>query len=193
MAHLTHQDLMTLETYSRERDEFKAKVITHKKNRRVSLGDNATLYFENKLSIQYQIQEMLRIEKIFEQDAIEEELSAYNPLIPDGKNLKATFMIEYTDAGERCVALKKLLGIEDAVWIQIGDFEKIFAIADEDMERDNADKTSAVHFMRFEFTEEMTSAAKSGSKILIGSDHKNLNEQYLLPSEIQQSLILDFD
>ena len=130
MTELTHADLMTLETYSKERDSFRKKVMSHKKNRRVNLGDNATLYFEDALTIQYQIQEMLRIEKIFEQDAIDEELNAYNPLIPNGKNWKATFMIEYSDVGERRLALEKLIGIEDAVWVQIEGFDKVFAIAD---------------------------------------------------------------
>ncbi|VAW92771.1 Hypothetical protein in Rubrerythrin cluster [hydrothermal vent metagenome] len=193
MTQLTHADLMTLETYSKERDAFRAKVLEHKKNRRVKLGDNATLYFEDKLTIQYQIQEMLRIEKIFEQDAIDEELSVYNPLIPNGQNLKATFMIEYTDIAERRLALEKLIGIEDAVWLQVTGFEKVMAIADEDMERDNAEKTSAVHFMRFEFTPEMTSAACSGADINIGSDHKNLTIAYSISAKIKKSLVSDFE
>jgi hypothetical protein len=192
MTNLTHADLMTLETYSKERKNFRAKVMAHKKNRRVALGNNATLYFEDRLTIQYQIQEMLRIEKIFEEAAIDEELSAYNPLIPDGNNLKATFMIEYSDIGERRIALEKLIGIEDTVWVKIDGFEKVLAIADEDMERDNAEKTSAVHFMRFELSTEMTNAAKEGAKIIIGSDHSNLNESNTVSNSIRQALASDF-
>jgi len=193
MNELTHADLMTLETYSKERDSFRQKVMLHKKNRRVSLGDNATLYFEDALTIQYQIQEMLRIEKIFEHDAITEELGAYNPLIPNGQNWKATFMIEYSDVGERRLALEKLIGIEDEVWIQIDGFDKIFAIADEDMERDNANKTSAVHFMRFEFTSEMVTAAKAGVEIKIGSNHQNLKLEHSIEGNIKDALITDFN
>ncbi len=192
MTNLTHTDLMTLETYSKERDNFRTKVMAHKTNRRVALGNNATLYFEDKLTIQYQIQEMLRIEKIFEEAAIEEELAAYNPLVPDGKNLKATFMIEYADIAERRIALEKLIGVEDSVWVQIDGFDKIFAIADEDMDRDTAEKTSAVHFMRFEFSSEMTKAAKKGADITIGSDHQNLEVSNSISLEIKQSLVSDF-
>ncbi len=193
MTKLTHADLMTLESYSKERDAFRAKVMLHKKNRRVSLGDNASLYFEDTLTVQYQIQEMLRIEKIFEADAITEELDAYNPLIPNGQNLKATFMIEYSDIGERRIALSKLIGIEDTIWIKIGEFDKVFAIADEDLERDNADKTSAVHFMRFEFTSEMISAVKSGSDLTIGSEHENLKIVNLIVDDTKQALVADFN
>jgi len=192
MTNLTHTDLMTLEAYSKERDNFRTKVMAHKTNRRVALGNNATLYFEDKLTIQYQIQEMLRIEKIFEEAAIEEELAAYNPLVPDGKNLKATFMIEYADIAERRIALEKLIGVEDSVWVQIDGFDKIFAIADEDMDRDTAEKTSAVHFMRFEFSSEMTKAAKKGADITIGSDHQNLEVSNSISLEIKQSLVSDF-
>ncbi|MFV2060595.1 MAG: DUF3501 family protein [Gammaproteobacteria bacterium] len=192
MTRLTHTDLMTLETYSKQRESFRAKVMAHKKNRRVALGDNATLYFEDRLTIQYQIQEMLRIEKIFEEAAIEEELTAYNPLVPDGNNLKATFMIEYADIAERRIALGKLIGIEDSIWVNIDGFDKVFAIADEDMERDNAEKTSAVHFMRFEFSDEMTNAAKNGADIIIGSDHQNLKVSNTITPEIRQSLVSDF-
>ncbi|MFV1984241.1 MAG: DUF3501 family protein [Thiohalomonadales bacterium] len=193
MTKLTHEDLMTLETYSRERNDFRAKVMSHKKNRRVALGDNTTLYFEDKLTIQYQIQEMLRIEKIFEYGAIDEELNAYNPLIPDGKNWKATFMIEYTDTTERKIALEKLIGVENSIWVQIDDFEKVFAIADEDLERNNSEKTSAVHFMRFEFTTDMINAAKKGTEIKIGSEHANLNIDNVITENVKQSLSADFN
>lgn len=193
MKKLSHSALMSLETYSKERNNFRTKVMSHKKNRRVSLGKNASLYFEDNLTIQYQIQEMLRIEKIFEESAIQEELDAYNPLIPDGKNLKATFMIEYTDTSERKLALEKLIGIEDAVWLQIEGFDKVFAIADEDLERDNENKTSAVHFMRFEFSSDMTTAAKNGSNLKIGAEHQYLMETSMISDEIKQSLVSDFD
>ncbi len=192
MTKLTHEDLMTLETYSIERNNFRAKVMSHKKNRRVALGDNTTLYFEDKLTIQYQVQEMLRIEKIFEYGAIDEELNAYNPLIPDGKNWKATFMIEYADITERKIALEKLIGVEDSIWVQIDDFEKVFAIADEDLERANSEKTSAVHFMRFEFTTDMINAAKKGIEIKIGSEHANLNIENVITENVTQSLTADF-
>jgi len=168
MNKLTHSDLLTLEAYSRERAGFRAKVIAHKGNRKVHLGEHATLYFEDRLTMQYQIQEMLRIERIFEAAAIDEELQAYNPLIPDGCNWKATFMIEYNDAEERRVALGQMLGIEDAVWVQAEGCERVFAIADEDIERERADKTSAVHFMRFELTGAMSSALKSGASLEMG-------------------------
>ena len=135
MSKLSRNDLMNLETYATERAEFRAKVLSHKKNRKVTIGDHCTLYFEDRLTIQYQIQEMLRIEKIFEADGIEEELAAYNPLIPDGCNWKATFMIEYTDVTERQAALEKMVRIEDKVWMQVVDFDRVFAIADEDMDR----------------------------------------------------------
>ena len=171
MNKLSRDDLMNLETYAEQRAEFRTKVLAHKKNRKVMIGDHCTLYFEDRLTIQYQIQEMLRIEKIFEAEGIAEELSAYNPLIPDGGNWKATFMIEYTDVAERQAALAKMVGIEDKVWMQVVDFDRVFAIADEDMERSEEDKTSAVHFMRFELTKEMVSAVQQGAAISIGIDH----------------------
>ena len=171
MSKLSREDLMNLETYATERNEFRAKVLSHKKNRKVAIGDHCTLYFEDRLTIQYQIQEMLRIEKIFEADGIEEELAAYNPLIPDGGNWKATFMIEYTDVTERQVALEKMVRIEDKVWMQVVDFDRVFAIADEDMDRSDEGKTSAVHFMRFELSAEMVDAVKQGAAISSGIDH----------------------
>jgi len=171
MNKLSRDDLMNLETYAEQRDDFRSKVMLHKKNRQVRIGDHCTLYFEDRLTIQYQIQEMLRIEKIFEAEGIEEELGAYNPLIPDGSNWKATFMIEYTDVAERQEALAKMVGIEDKVWMQVADFDRIFAIADEDMERSDDDKTSAVHFMRFELSPEMLASVKQGASISAGIDH----------------------
>lgn len=194
MAQLAREDLFSLEEYAEKRADFRARVLEHKKSRQVHLGENVTLYFENRLTMQYQIQEMLRIEKIFDKDGIQEELDSYNPLIPDGKNLKATFMVEYEEVEERKDALAKLIGIEDKVWIQVKGFEKSFAIADEDLERDTEEKTSSVHFMRWEFTDEMVAAAKSGSDIAIGVDHENYME-VVDPVEkaIRDSLTADFD
>jgi len=171
MSKLSRDDLMNLETYAEQRAEFRAMVLSHKKNRKVMIGDHCTLYFEDRLTIQYQIQEMLRIEKIFEAEGIEEELGAYNPLIPDGSNWKATFMIEYTDVAERQEALAKMLGIEDKVWMQVADFDRVFAIADEDMDRSDDNKTSAVHFMRFELSAEMVASVKQGAFISAGIVH----------------------
>ena len=171
MTNLKREDLMSLEEYSEKRAEFRAKVLDIKKARKVALGEHATLYFENELTIRYQIQEMLRIEKIFEAEGIEEELGAYNPLIPDGSNWKATFMIEYGDAEERAKVLARLGGVEDKVWVQVEGFDKSFAIANEDMERSTDEKTSAVHFMRFELTAEMSKAVKENKGISMGIDY----------------------
>ena len=194
MAKLARADLYSLEEYAEKRVEFRAKTMHYKKHRQVHLGEHATLYFENQLTMQYQIQEMLRIEKIFEKDAIQEELDTYNPLIPDGKNLKATFMVEYEDEAERKDALAKLIGIEDKVWVQVQGYDKAYAIADEDLERENEQKTSSVHFMRFELTDAMVSAAKAGKDISIGVEHEN----YTFAAEpvaaaIRDSLTADFD
>jgi len=171
MNKLTRQDLMSLEQYAAQRPEFRKKIIFHKKNRQVCVSDHTTLYFEDRLTVQYQIQEMLRIERIFEADGIQEELDAYNPLIPDGSNFKATFMIEYENENERRQALQKLMGIEDRVWVQVSDFDKVWAIADEDLNRENEVKTSAVHFLRFELNDSMIAALKSGADLHIGIDH----------------------
>jgi len=171
MTNLKREDLMSLEEYSDKRADFRKQVLQHKKARNVSLGEHATLYFEDRQTIQYQIQEMLRIEKIFESDAINEELEAYNPLIPDGSNLKATFMIEYGDPEERAKVLVTLGGVEDKVWIQVDGFDKVYAIANEDMERSTDEKASAVHFMRFELTEDMCKAVKENKNISMGIDY----------------------
>ena len=194
MKKLSREDLFSLEEYSTKRKDYRASVIEHKKNRQVALGPNATLYFEDRLTLQYQIQEMLRIEKIFDADGINEELGAYNPLIPDGSNLKATFMIEYSDVEERQKVLAKLGGIEDTVWIQAEGYDKIFAIADEDMDRNREEKTSAVHFMRFEFSDEMIAGLKSGKVLSMGIDHEGF-KQLVSPidSESQAALVKDFD
>lgn len=168
---LTREDLYSLEKYAEVRSDYRAKVMQHKRSRRVPVGPNATLYFEDALTMQYQIQEMLRIEKIFEADGIQEELDAYNPLIPDGTNWKATFMMEYPDESERKAQLAKLLGIEKHVWAQVADFSRITPIADEDLDRADEQKTSSVHFLRFELTPEMAQAVKNGAAISIGIDH----------------------
>lgn len=175
MNHLTRDDLMSLETYADKRPEFRAQVMAHKVDRRLPIGPHATLYFEDRLTMQYQIQEMLRAERIFEAEAIQEELDAYNPLIPDGSNWKATFMMEYPDADQRRVELAKLVGIEDRVWVQVTDYDRVYAIADEDLERQTADKTSSVHFLRFELTDEMAYAIKQGASLCVGIDHPNYN------------------
>ena len=171
MPKIQPDSLMTLEAYARSRKEFRAKVMTHKRDRTIALGDNVTLIFEDELTIRYQVQEMLRIERIFEEDGIRGELDAYNPLIPDGRNFKATMLIEYTDVEERKRALARLKGIEARVWVRIDGFQKVLAIADEDLERETEEKTSSVHFLRFELTEEMARALKQGAGIAIGVDH----------------------
>lgn len=191
---LTTEDLFSLEQYAKQRKDFRARVMAHKKNRTVHLGAHATLYFEDRLTIQYQIQEMLRVEKIFEPEGIRDELDSYNPLIPDGRNLKATFMIEYPDVEERKRQLARLVGIEDGVWIRVEGFDPIYAIADEDLERDTEDKTSSVHFMRFEFTDEMCQAAKSGAALSAGVEHANYTETVdPLPEAVREALVEDFD
>ncbi|MEJ2361848.1 MAG: DUF3501 family protein [Gammaproteobacteria bacterium] len=192
MQKLTQTDLLSLEQYARQRKEFRARVLEHKKNRQVRLGDHVTLYFEDRLTMQYQIQEMLRIEKIFEEEGILDELNAYNPLIPDGTNLKATFMIEYPDVDERKQALAKLVGVEDKVWIQVDGYDKVYAIADEDLDRENADKTSSVHFVRFEFTPEMIAAAKRGASLIAGIDHPALTVSHSLVTPVRDALTADF-
>ncbi len=188
---LTRDDLFSLEKYSSIKDEYRAKVMQHKKYRQVPIGDHATLYFEDALTMQYQIQEMLRLERIFEADAIQEELDVYNPLIPDGSNWKATFMVEYEDVEERKKALAKLTGIEDTIWVKVGNFDKVFSIANEDLDRTEPDKTSAVHFMRFELTPEMVAAAKQGAAIRAGIDHPAYKMEVELPQAKRDSLAAD--
>ena len=190
---LTRNDLLSLEDYSSRRQEFKAQVISHKKNRNLSLNEHARLYFEDELTIRYQIQEMLRIEKVFEAEGIQDELDAYNPLIPDGSNLKATFMLEYDDVELRKAELSKLIGIEDQVWLQVDGFEKVYAIADEDLERENDEKSSSVHFMRFEFSQEMINTLKQNQSLRAGCDHLNMSiEGFELPAATVSSLTEDF-
>ncbi len=177
MSKLTRTDLYSLEQYAEIRNDFRAKVMAHKHNRKVAVGPNMTLYFEDRLTMQYQIQEMLRIEKIFEAEGIEDELATYNPLIPDGSNWKATFMIEYSDVEERKAALERMIGIEDNMWVKVAGHDKAFAIADEDLEREDATKTSSVHFLRFELSPQMVSSAKSGAAIAAGVDHPEFGQQ----------------
>ena len=171
MGKLTREDLLPLEEYAQVRQQFRSRVMAHKKHRQVQIGPYARLYFEDRLTMQYQIQEMLRIERIFEPDGIDEELAAYNPLIPDGYNWKATMMVEYADPNERRQALAELIGIENRVWVKIDDFDRVWAIADEDLERTEPDKTSSVHFLRFDLTPAMTQAAREGADIGMGIEH----------------------
>ena len=193
-AKLTRDDLWSLEQYAEKRNEFRAQVMEHKKSRQVAIGPNATLYFEDRMVMQYQVQEMLRIERIFEKDAIQEELDAYNPLIPDGSNWKATFMLEYPDVEQRKIELGKLLGIEKKVWVRVGELDKVYPIANEDLERETEDKTSSVHFLRFELTPEMVEAAKSGAAISMGIDHDAYRYEVVpVADNIRQSLAADLD
>jgi len=192
MPHLTRNDLYSLEQYATERPAMRQRVMAHKQARRVDLVDSVSLYFEDRLTMQYQIQEMLRIERIFEADGIQEELDTYNPLIPDGRNWKATMMIQIDDIEQRRDALTKMHGIEEKVWMRIGDHPAVHPIADEDLERDNAEKTSAVHFLRFELTPEMVATAKAGEPISAGVDHPAYSaESGVLPEATRESLAAD--
>ena len=194
MEKLTRESLYSLEQYAGVRDQFRDQVMAHKRNRRLPLGTNATLYFEDRMTMQYQVQEMLRIERIFEAEGIQEELDAYNPLIPDGGNWKATFMVEFPDIEERKAMLARLVGIEDKVWLQVGDLERIEPIADEDLERDEEGKTSAVHFLRFELTAEQVRALKDGAPLAAGIDHEIYQVEIRpVPENIRSSLLEDLD
>ena len=192
MDKLSRADLFGLEKYHEVRTEFRARVLAHKRLRQVPIGRNATLYFEDRLTIRYQIQEMLRVERIFEAEAIEEELAAYNPLIPDGANLKATFMLEYEDPDERRRMLGTLRGIENRVWMEAGG-ERVFAVADEDLDRTTDDKTSAVHFLRFELPGRMRSALGNGAPMRFGIDHHEYRHQRTLTGDSRAALIADLD
>jgi len=192
MTRIARDSLLTLEDYARQRKEFRAKVIAHKKLRTIALGPHVTLQFEDELTIRYQIQEMLRIERIFEDEGIRDELAAYNPLIPDGSNLKATMMIEYPDPAERQRMLGRLKGIEDRVWVQVEGCVRVYAIADEDLERENETKTSSVHFLRFELSDEMRKALKYGVALAMGVDHPEYRATLdSVPSEVRASLAGD--
>lgn len=190
MNKLTAADLMSLERYSRERTDFRARVMAHKRHRQLSVGPNTLWLFEDRLTVQYQIQEMLRTERIFEAEGIEEELGAYNPLIPDGRNWKATLLIEFPDPEVRKVQLEKLRGIEDRCYVQVAGCERLFAIADEDLERENETKTSAVHFLRFELDEAMTVALKGGASLAAGVDHPNYPHAIATVEEHVRSALL---
>ena len=191
MKKLTRADLLSLEDYAVQREAFRQKVIAHKKHRRVALGANAALYFEDALTVQYQVQEMLRIEKIFEPAGIEEELAVYNPMIPDGSNWKATFMLEYADVGERKAALAQLVGIEHCVWMQVEGFERITPIANEDLDRSHPEKTAAVHFLRFELNNKMCQAILQGHALSAGIEHPNYRVQSKLSAPVRHALAND--
>lgn len=192
MPRITRDSLMTLEAYARARNEFRARVMAHKKNRTLPLGGSVTLIFEDELTVRYQVQEMLRAERIFEEEGIDEELGAYNPLVPDGSNWKVTMMIEYPDVEERRRMLSRLIGIEDKVWVKVESHPRVYAIADEDLERETVDKTSSVHFLRFELEASMVQALKRGARLSAGIDHPQYNvtvEEVSAP--IRDSLVGD--
>ncbi|HEY8554490.1 MAG TPA: DUF3501 family protein [Burkholderiales bacterium] len=192
MEKLKREDLYTLEEYARRRPEFRAQVLAHKQNRQLPLGPNATLYFEDRLTMQYQIQEMLRVERIFEPEGIQDELNAYNPLIPDGTNWKVTFMLEYPDIEERRRALQRLKGIEDMVWVRVEGQERVYPIADEDLERENETKTSSVHFLRFELTPAMIRALKNGASLAVGVDHPEYRYTVdPVPERVRDAIVRD--
>ena len=188
---LTREKLYSLEQYARIRPEFRAKVMAHKANRRLAIGAHATLYFEDSLTMQYQVQEMLRLERIFEAEGIQQELDVYNPLIPDGSNWKATFMLEYEDVEQRREALARLLGIEKTLWVQAEGYGKVYPIANEDMDRETEDKTSAVHFLRFELTPEMVGTIKRGASLRAGIDHPDYRKEVEVPAGVRDSLAGD--
>jgi hypothetical protein len=192
MPVITRESLLTLEAYSKKRNQFRAEVLEHKKNRVVHVGEHVTLIFEDELTMRYQVQEMLRVEKTFEEAGIQDELDAYNPLIPDGSNFKATMLIEYATPTERARALAKLRNVEDRMFVEVEGQARVFAIADEDLERSNDEKTSAVHFLRFELSEAMKAALKSGAQLKIGCDHPEYLAQVneLVP-ETLASLVKD--
>jgi hypothetical protein len=191
MAAIERASLLSLEAYARERGAFRARVLEHKKHRSVHLGEHVTLLFEDELTIRYQIQEMLRIERIFEEDGIRHELQAYNPLVPDGDNLKATMLIEYSDPAERQRALGRLRGIEDRVWLQAAEHVRVYAIADEDLERENAEKTSAVHFLRFELDAGMRQALRGGAPLAFGIDHPQYQAMVDVAPAVRAALAAD--
>ncbi len=194
MEKLTRESLYSLEKYAEIRTTFREQVMTHKRDRRLPLGTNATLYFEDRMTMQYQVQEMLRAERIFDASGINEEIEAYNPLIPDGANWKATFMVEFPDATERREMLQRLIGIEDHVWMQVDDFALVRPVADEDMERETVEKTSAVHFLRFELEPQQIKALKEGATLAAGIDHENYQVDVRpVPDNIRLSLASDLD
>jgi len=191
MPRIELASLKTLEAYARERPQYRAKVMDHKKDRTLQLGDHLTLIFEDELTMRYQVQEMLHAERIFEEQDIQNELDTYNPLIPDGRNLKATMMIEFTDVEERRKRLEQLIGIEDRVWIQVQGHERVWAIADEDLDREDSQKTSAVHFLRLELSEDMALSLKNGAGLAIGVDHPHYQARLDVPRAVRDSLSRD--
>jgi len=191
MPRIDRASLMTLEAYARERQGFRARVMAHKRDRSVQLGDHLTLIFEDELTIRYQVQEMLRAERIFEEEGIQGELDTYNPLVPDGRNLKATLMLEYPDPEERSKRLQELIGVEDRAWIQVEGHEPVWAIADEDLDRENEHKTSSVHFLRFEFSEDMARAFKHGAGLAMGVNHPGYTAKLEAPSAVRNALLKD--
>lgn len=194
MEKLTRNDLYSLEQYAEKRADFRDKVMAHKKLRTVPIGPNVTLYFEDRLTMQYQVQEMLRVERIFEPEGIQDELAVYNPLIPDGTNWKATMMIEFPDMVERRDALQRMAGVEHKTWAQVAGHDRVYAIADEDLERGDERKTSAVHFMRFELTPAMVADAKQGKDIAMGVDHPAYTHEVSpLSGEIAAQLAADLE
>lgn len=194
MKLLAESDLMPLERYARERPAFRQKVLAHKRNRQLAIGPHMMWLFEDRLTVQYQVQEMLRTERIFEPEGIAEELSAYNPLIPDGRNWKVTLLIEFPDPDERARQLAKFKGIEDRCWVQARGHAKVFALADEDLERENDEKTSAVHFLRFELDEPMIASLRGGVALGVGVDHENYRHAVdPVNAPVQSSLTADFD
>jgi hypothetical protein len=193
MNKLEPGDLMTLEAYAKARPAFRRDVIAHKKDRTVALGDHVTLLFEDALTVRYQVQEMLRVERIFEEAGIRDELDAYNPLIPDGSNWKATLLIEYPDVEERRVMLARLKGVEDRLWVQVDGCERVNAIADEDLERENDEKTSSVHFVRFELTPAMKRALAGGARLALGIDHPAYSAGIEAAPGVRAALIGDLD
>ncbi len=194
MRSIARDSLLSLEAYARQRKEFRAKVMAHKRDRTVHLGAHVTLVFEDELTLRYQIQEMLRIERTFEEQAIQDELDAYNPLMPNGRNFKATMMIEFAEAEERKRALSKLKGIEDRVWVQVEGCARVYAIADEDLERENEEKTSAVHFLRFELDDEMARALKYGVGLAMGVEHPNYQAEVgAVAANVRASLTQDLN
>jgi hypothetical protein len=194
MHKISRESLMTLEAYARARKDFRAKVIAHKKHRSLALGEHVMLLFEDELTMRYQVQEMLHAERIFEEEGIQDEIDAYNPLVPDGRNFKATMQIEYEDVNERKSALARLKGIEDRTWIRVEGCAPVYAIADEDLERETDEKTSAVHFLRFELTPEMIEALKYGVGIAVGIDHPHYAAAVdPVPAEVRAALVKDLD
>ncbi|PCH64918.1 MAG: hypothetical protein COC09_00110 [Gammaproteobacteria bacterium] len=193
MKKINHEDLLSLEEYSKKRDEIRTHTMAHKEKRRLNIGENAFLYFEDTTTMYYQVQEMLRIERLFDAEEIKQELDTYNPLIPDGTNWKATFMLQYGDIPTRRAELGKLLDIEDKIWVEVEGCERIYGIANEDLDRKDPEKTSSVHFMRFELPGDTVLAVKMSAEIKFGINHDNYRQEVVLPEKIRASLVEDLD